>query len=326
MKFRWKVKIFIFLTVFYGGYAESQTNDECRVYLNFSNNYSFEIYSGFPQLYKIGLKYSLFSKECLSFLNLLLTKPGLNKLLLDNDNNACNFYYERFFNRCRCDTTSLLYIYKYPKRHADIEKKADFDKKIFEFSLLEIRDSALNALRKAYPKYYITIDVNSAIRSMTDQEKYFIKGSSKTLFSAHLLGAAADFTIFFNGILIDPKPKSTGLFKSSEPYQILGKFILDKDYFWGIPWDPGHMQLKRKFEDILLEYPDLQNDGSLIATYCAVIKSDSIPLKYKAVIEILDNKFGCKETRKYNLSVPWVEDTLLAPIVVDSLFKPTYSY
>ncbi|MFH0865184.1 MAG: hypothetical protein V1904_03260 [Bacteroidota bacterium] len=326
-----KFKLFNFCVVFCIGIywfspVFSQSNNaECRVYLNFTY-YSFEISGGFSQLYKIGSRYSLFSQECNSFLNFVFTNPCLKKRLFSNDKNMCNVYYESFFNRCRCDTTSFLYIYKASENSTIIEEKEIFNKKIFDASLLEIRDSAIKALNKAYPEYIIKIEISSATRSIDEQEKYFKKGSSKTLLSAHILGAAADYAVYFNEILIDPKPGAKGLYKSTEPYQILGKFILDKGYFWGIPWDPGHMQMRRKFQDILLEHPELQNNGNLIASYCSIINSDSIPLKYKPVIEILDSKFGFNENRNYDLTQPWVDDSLLLPVAVDSLFTPSYVY
>ena len=298
---------------------------ESRLYLNFPY-YSFEISGGFSQVYKISSHYSLFSQECNSFINYVFTNPLLNNFLFPSEKRECDVYYEKFFNRCRCDTTSFLYIYETPETTKKVEKKEIFNKKIFDASLQEISDSALKALCRAYPKYIIKIEISSATRSIDEQEKYLKKGSSKTLLSAHILGAAADYTVYFNGILIDPKPGAKGLYKSTEPYQILGKFILDKGYFWGIPWDPGHMQMRRKMQDILLEYPELQNNGNLIASYCNIIKSDSIPLKYKPVIEILDNKFGSKDNRNYDLTQPWVDDSLLLPITVDSLFKSSFIY
>ena len=168
--------------------------------------------------------------------------------------------------------------------------------------------------------------MSSATRSVDDQEKFYKNGSSTTLLSAHILGAAADFAIFFNGVLINPQPKRKGLFQSTEPYQILGKFILDQGYFWGIPWDPGHMQLRRKIQDILIDFPDLQGNPNLIASYCTIVMKDSIPLKYKPVIELLDKKFGSKEKRIYDETQPWIDDSLLVPITVDSLYRPMYSY
>jgi hypothetical protein len=320
-----RLQILLLLCVSMVTIGFSQKANECRIYLDFPA-YSFEITKGFSQVYKISTRYNLLSPECNSFLNFVFTNHDLGKSLFSDDKDVCNAYYEKFFNHCRCDTTSFLYIYNPPKTSAVIEKKIIFEKKVFDASLLEIRDSAIKALKKAYPRYSIKIEVSSATRSIGDQEKYLKKGSSTTLLSAHILGAAADFTIYFNGILIDPTPKSKGLFKSSEPYQILGKYILDKGYFWGIPWDPGHMQLRRKIQEMLLEFPDLQSDGNLIASYCSIIKSDSIPLKYQPVIQILDSKFGYKKNRNYDFSQPWVEDTLLLPITVDSLFKPSYAY
>lgn len=175
-----RIYILIFLCVPFLKTSFSQNTNECRVYLNFPDH-SFEISGGFSQLYKIGARYCLFSQECNSFMNFVFSNPRLNKLLFSDDKNACNVYYEKFFNRCRCDTTSFLYIYKSQEVSADVKKKAVFDKKIFEASLLEIRDSALKALSKAYPEYFIKIEITSAARSMNDQEKYLKKGSSKTL-------------------------------------------------------------------------------------------------------------------------------------------------
>jgi hypothetical protein len=323
MKFVKIIQVIILFAFIYNGSANSQTENECRVYLNFPY-YSFEISGGFPQVYKISSRYSLFSPECNSFLDLVFANPILNEILFPEDKTPCKVYYENFFNRCRCDSTSSLYIYKTPESVITDAKKKIFNKKLFDASLLEIRDSALKTLSKAYPQYKIKIEVSSDIRSVKDQESFLKKGSSTTMFSAHILGAAADFTIYFNGRLIDPKPKGIGLFQSTEPYQILGKFVLDKNYFWGIPWDPGHIQLKRKFDEILTVYPDFQNDGNLITAYCSVVKADSIQVKYKPVIEMLDKKFGIKETRKYDMLKPWVEDTLLLPITVDPAFIPKY--
>lgn len=308
------------------GCAQNKQDGECRVYLNFPY-YSFEIYNGFPQLYKIGLRYSLFSENCNSFMAFIFSKPALSNYLIPDDKSSCNVYYEAFFNRCRCDSSSKLFIYKNPGKKVQVEKGDPFDLKLFNTSLSEIRDSALNSLKKAYPSYSVKIEYSSGARSANVQKTYFKSGSSKTLLSAHLLGVAADFSIYFNGVLVDPKPEGKGLYKSFEPYQILGKYILEKGYFWGLVWDPGHMQLRRKMQDILLEFPDLQNNGNMIASYCDIIKKeDSIPLKYKEVIEILDAKFGLREKRAYDLTKPWTEDSLLLPVTVDSSFHPAYLY
>ena len=299
--------------------AQNTSKPDCKIYLNFSN-YSFEITEGFSQLYDISSRYGILSQECNSFLNFIFTNPVLSNILFPKEIDKCNIYYKEFFNRCRCDSTSRIDIYLPSGKKQEIKIK-EFDKDLFDISLLEIRDSALNALNKAFPKYKIKIDVSSTPRMLDEQKKYFRKGASKTLLSTHLIGAAADFKIFFNGRLIDPKKNSRGLFSSIVPYQILGKYIIDKGYFWGITWDPGHMQLKRKLENILIEYPELQNNGNLITSYYNIVKLDSIPLKYKPVIEIMDEKFGINEVRKYDYTQPWVEDTLLQPIEIDKLFK-----
>lgn len=321
------ISIFFFLNIFFVNpvFSQDVLKTDCRVYLNFPY-YSFEITGGFNQVYKISKHYNLFSQQCNSFLNYVFETPILNNFIFQNGKNECNVYYEKIFNCCRCDSSSFLYIYKPPETSVVKERKEIFNKEKFDASLLQIRDSALAALCMVFPRHIIKIEISSAIRSVDDQEKYFKKGSSTTLLSAHIFGAAADFTIFFNGILIDPKPKGKGLFQNAEPYQILGKYILDNGYFWGIPWDPGHMQLQRKIEDILIEFPEMQNNPNLITLYYNIIKNDSIPLKYKPVIDILDNKFGMKKARIYDSTQLWINDSLLTPITVDPFFMPSFLY
>lgn len=321
MSFINRKKILILFILVFSFRINAQTEQECRVYLNFPY-YSYEITGGFSQVYKIASRYSLLSQECHSFLSFMFTNKMLNQYLFSDSDDACKVSYEKLFNSCRCDTSTFLYIFRAPVNKAVQNDEKVFDKKIFDASLNMIRDSTLKALTKLYPNYFIKIEIASAPRTMADQEKYLKKGSSTTLFSAHILGAAADFEIYFNGRLVNPKPKGMGIFQSFVPYCVLGRFILNQGYFWGIPWDPGHMQLKRKLDEILVEYPDLQNDGNLIATYCNVIKLDSIPIKYKPVIEILDQKFGVHDSRIYDLSVPWIEDTLLVPVDADTIFNP----
>lgn len=320
------ISILLFACVLFAKPAICQDNSKpgCRIYLNFPY-YSFEITGGFEQIYKIANRYQFFSQQCHEFLNYISTKPVLYNSLFYEDEDMCNGYYKIFFDHCRCDSSSFLYIYNIPESASTKEKKELFDKNKFDLSLLQIRDSTIKALRRAFPGYVIKIEISSAERSVNDQEKYVKSGASTTLFSAHILGAAADFTIFFNGILIDPKPESKGFFQSYLPYQILGKFILDKGYFWGIPWDPGHMQLRRKIQDILKEFPELQGNTNIITSYCRITENDTIPLKYEPVIELLDRKFGSKEKRNYDITQPWKEDTLLAPFTVDSLYKPPHT-
>ena len=127
-----------------------------------------------------------------------------------------------------------------------------------------------------------------------------------------------------NGIMVNPSPYECSIYRSLEPYRILGKFILNKGYFWGIPWDPGHSQMLRKTSDILLKYPEFQENGNTIAFYSEIIKKDSIPAKYRAAVELLDKKFNMSKTRIYDESQPWIEDKLIEPIVVDKNFRSKF--
>ena len=103
-----------------------------------------------------------------------------------------------------------------------------------------------------------------------------------------------------------------------------GTEILDYGYFWGIPWDPAHCQLIRKTYEIVKKYPEFQENINVQTLYNLLNKSDSIPIKYKPFIEIMDTKFNETKNRIYDEKQHWIEDTLLAPIEVNEGFRSKF--
>jgi len=300
----------------------AQNTDSCKCSIKIQKD-TIPIDNDFWKIVRRLNKQSLIDDQRLSAFHLFYTHPYLFSSYLGTDI-GCNTKSLRFLNESICDTSVKVILTYFKKPVKIIDTVELFDKKQFDKSVFDIRDSAYVALKKAYPWFKIYIDVSGLSRSLKEQEKYYKSGSSTTLLSAHNLGAAADFTIYFNGYMINPAPREYSIYNSLEPYRILGKIILDKGYFWGIPWDPGHMQIIRKTNDLLIKYPEFQENTNVITFYTELMKQDSVPLKYKPAIEILDKKFHTTKTWIYDESKPWVEDSLIKPMAVDSNFRSKY--
>jgi len=320
--FKKQFVILFLLVISWNSPVIAQNTDSCKCNIKFQND-TIPFSDNFWNIVRKLNNQSIIDDQRLSVFHLFNSYPYLLSYYLGNDI-ICNAKRIRFLNESICDTSVKVILTYFKKPVKKIDTVEVFDKKQFDKSVFDIRDSAYIALKKAYPWFKIYIDVSGLSRSLKEQEKYYKSGSSTTLLSAHNLGAAADFTIYFNGYMINPAPREYSIYNSIEPYQILGKCILDKGFFWGIPWDPGHMQIIRKTNDLLLKYPEFQENTNVITFYLELMKQDSIPLKYKPAVEILDKKFHTNKTWKYDESKPWVEDSLIKPIAVDSNFRSKY--
>lgn len=315
--------VFLFLfSIFWNSASIAQKTDSCSCSLKIQND-TFPLHENFWKIFHQLNNLSVIDNQRFSVFMLFDNYPYLLPYYLGNDI-TCNAKRIRFLNESICDTSVKVILTYFKKPVKKIDTIEVFDKIRFDKSVFDIRDSAYIALKKAYPRFRIYIDVSGLFRSLKEQEKYYKSGSSTTLLSAHNLGAAADFTIYFNGYMINPAPREYCIYNSIEPYQVLGKCILDKGYFWGIPWDPGHMQIIRKTNDLLLKYPEFQENTNVITFYLELMKQDSIPLKYKPAVEILDKKFHTNKTWIYDETKPWIEDSLIKPIAVDSNFRSKY--
>lgn len=316
---------FVFFLLFSFAFTSSttaQNKDSCICSLKY-NNKIIQLQDDFWKVFQELNNLSIIENERLSMFMLFINHPFMLSYYMGS-RKTCNERKIKFLNESICDTSAkiILTYYQSPVKIKDTIKV--FDKQLFDNNVFNIRDSAYVALKKAFPWFNIYIQVSGLSRTLKEQEEFYKSGSSTTLLSAHNLGAAADFTIYFNGFMINPAPHEYNIYNSLEPYRILGKFILDKGYFWGIPWDPGHMQVVRRTTDLLLQYPEFQENGNVISFYADVIKQDFIPLKYKPAIEILDHKFNMNQIRVYDEKQPWIEDTLIKPITVDKKFKSKY--
>jgi hypothetical protein len=320
--FKNRLVFLLLFSIFWNSNTIAQNTDSCSCSLKIQND-TVTLHENFWKIFSKLNNQSIIDDQRLSAFYLFNSYPYLLSYYLGNDI-ACNAKRVHFLNESICDTSVKIILTYFKKPIKNFDTIEVFDKTLFDKSVFDIRDSAYVALKKAYPWFKIYIDVSGLSRSLKEQEKYYKSGSSTTLLSAHNLGAAADFTIYFNGYMINPAPREYSIYNSIEPYQILGKCILDKGYFWGIPWDPGHMQIIRKTNDLLIKYPEFQENANVISFYVELMKRDSVPLKYKPAVEILDKKFYITKTWIYDESKPWVEDSLIKPIAVDSNFRSKY--
>jgi len=300
----------------------AQNTDSCKCSLKIQKD-TIPVDDNFWRIVRRLNKQSLIDNQRLSAFHLFYTHPYLFSYYLGTEI-GCNTKSLHFLNESICDTSLKVILTYFKKPVRKIDTVEVFDKKQFDKSVFDIRDSAYVALKKAYPWFKIYIDVSGLSRTLKEQEQFYKSGTSTTLLSAHNLGAAADFTIYFNGYMINPSPHEYSIYNSLEPYQILGKIILDKGYFWGIPWDPGHMQVIRRTNELLLKYPEFQENSNVITFYVDLMKHDTIPLKYKPAVEILNKKYHTSKSWVYDETKPWVEDTLIKPVAVDNKFKSKY--
>jgi len=207
------------------------------------------------------------------------------------------------------------FIDENPDAKSANDSRVGFDEDMFKSDMDFVQTDAENRLKTHYGRNDIRVELRELGRTAEEQDEYIKTGASRTPISLHNFNAAADFDIYIGGEKVRATGKSDDVLESTEPYQILGGVAKDKGYFWGWPWDSGHVAQSRFVHELFELDPELANTDSARSFYEQ--HSKNAPKTLEPVLSLMDNIYGTPQDRTYE-GDELTKDPLLDPISVET--------